>query len=113
MSACDLSEKTCVPCQGGIPPLEADKAREFLTSTPHWDLSDDATRISRRVEFTDFLEAMSFVNKVADIAEGEGHHPDISIHWNQVDLLLYTHKINGLHENDFIVAAKINAVVNG
>lgn len=106
----DLYRKKCVPCQGGIPPLGPAEAREYLDGAPGWTLSDDATRISRRFEFKDFREAMVFVNRVADLAEEEGHHPDIAIHWNVVDLVLYTHKIRGLHENDFILAAKIHRV---
>jgi len=105
-----LGAKTCVPCQGGIPPLDPEKANELLISTPNWVLNEDATRISQSIIFKDFKEAMKFVNQVATLAEEEGHHPDISIHWNKVDLLLYTHKINGLHENDFIMAAKFNRV---
>ena len=103
-----LAELKCVPCQGGIPPLDSVKARDLLRGVPDWSLSDDSSRISRRFSFGDFKEAMGFVNRVADLAEKEGHHPDIGIHWNQVDLVLYTHKIDGLHENDFIMAAKIS-----
>jgi 4a-hydroxytetrahydrobiopterin dehydratase len=65
----------------------------------------------RRFEFRDFVQAMRFVNRVADLAEQQGHHPDIAIHWNKVDLTLWTHKIGGLHENDFILAAKINRLL--
>lgn len=110
MEACDLTAKTCVPCRGGIPPMEAAKAQELLQATPGWSLSPDARKISRRFTFQDFRLAMKFVNHVADIAEAEGHHPDIAIHWNLVDLVLYTHKIEGLHENDFILAAKVDAL---
>ncbi len=109
--ACDLASKECVPCRGGIPPLELDEARKLQASTPGWSLSEEGTRISRTFQFKDFLEAMKFVNDVAEVAERQGHHPDISIHWNQVDLLLYTHKINGLHENDFILAARIDRLL--
>ena len=108
MDADTLTRKTCTPCRGGIPPLTPEEAREFIGGAPGWALSDDSSRISRRFEFDDFRQAMAFVNRVADLAEGEGHHPDFEIHWNKVDLVLYTHKIRGLHENDFIMAAKIN-----
>lgn len=111
MDAQELSSKSCVPCRGGIPPLTEAKARELLRSTPEWSLEDAGTRLRRRLEFKDFLEAMEFVNRVADVAEREGHHPDISIHWNKVDLLLWTHKIGGLHENDFILASKVDRLL--
>jgi 4a-hydroxytetrahydrobiopterin dehydratase len=106
-----LAEKKCVPCRGGIPPLTEVEARELLSRTPGWFLAENGTRLQRPFEFRDFVEAMKFVNRVADIAEQEGHHPDIAIHWNKVDLVLWTHKIGGLHENDFILAAKINRLL--
>jgi|RhiMetdeSRZDD1v2_1073273.scaffolds.fasta_scaffold02385_16 4a-hydroxytetrahydrobiopterin dehydratase len=106
-----LAAKTCVPCRGGIPPLPPARARELVSSTPGWSLEEASTRLTRRFEFRDFVEAMRFVNRVADLAEQQGHHPDIAIHWNKVDLTLWTHKIGGLHENDFILAAKINRLL--
>jgi 4a-hydroxytetrahydrobiopterin dehydratase len=106
-----LSEKTCVPCRGGIPPLTEEKARELGAETPEWTLAENGTRLFRRFEFADFKAAMEFVNRVADVAEEEGHHPDIAIHWNKVDLTLWTHKIGGLHENDFILAAKVDRLL--
>jgi 4a-hydroxytetrahydrobiopterin dehydratase len=111
MALDELAAKSCVPCRGGIPPLTEARAREFLVGTPGWSLSENATRLARRFEFEDFKKAMEFVNRVADIAEREGHHPDIAIHWNKVDLILWTHKIGGLHENDFILAAKIDQLL--
>ena len=106
-----LAGKSCVPCRGGIPPLTEAEARAFLSRTPGWSLAENGTRLQRLFEFRDFVAAMEFVNRVADIAEHEGHHPDIAIHWNKVDLVLWTHKIGGLHENDFILAAKINRLL--
>jgi 4a-hydroxytetrahydrobiopterin dehydratase len=85
---------------GGAPPRYAE-----------WALAENATRLMRRFEFADFRAAMEFVNRVADVAEEQGHHPDIAIHWNKVDLVLWTHKIAGLHENDFILAAKIDRLL--
>ena len=111
MSAGGLAQKSCVPCRGGIPPLVASQARELLSGTPEWRLEEKATRLVRRFEFEDFKKAIEFVNRVAEIAEAEGHHPDFAIHWNQVDLVLWTHKIGGLHENDFIMAAKIDRLL--
>ena len=83
----------------------------MVAGVPLWSLAEGDTRLERRFEFKDFLQAMEFVNRVAGIAEAEGHHPDIAIHWNKVDLVLWTHSIGGLHENDFIVAAKIDRLL--
>ncbi|MGH9315722.1 MAG: 4a-hydroxytetrahydrobiopterin dehydratase [Thermoanaerobaculia bacterium] len=111
MDAQHLASRTCVPCRGGIAPLSEEEARRLLPGTPGWRLEDQGTRLVRRVEFEDFRKAMEFVNRMADIAEQEGHHPDIAIHWNKVDLVLWTHKIGGLHENDFILAAKVDRLL--
>jgi 4a-hydroxytetrahydrobiopterin dehydratase len=111
VSTGDLASKTCVPCRGGIPPLTRDEAQELLARAPEWGLQENGTRLTRRFEFEDFKKAIAFVNRVADIAEEQGHHPDIAIHWNKVDLVLWTHKIGGLHENDFILAAKVNRLL--
>jgi 4a-hydroxytetrahydrobiopterin dehydratase len=110
VSSGDLASKTCVPCRGGIPPLSADEARELLSKALEWSLEENGTRLKRRFEFEDFVKAMAFVNRVADIAEEQGHHPDIAIHWNKVDLVLWTHAIGGL-ENDFILAAKVDRLL--
>ena len=106
-----LASRACVPCRGGIPPLGEVDARRLLEGTPEWRLEENGTRLKRRFEFEDFVKAMAFVNRVADIAEEQGHHPDIAIHWNKVDLVLWTHKIGGLHENDFILAAKVDRLL--
>lgn len=106
-----LASRACVPCRGGIPPLEEAEARRLLEGTPEWRLEENGTRLVRRFEFEDFVKAMAFVNRVADLAEEQGHHPDIAIHWNKVDLVLWTHKIGGLHENDFILAAKVDRLL--
>ena len=106
-----LASRHCAPCRGGVPPLSEEAARELAARTPDWSLAAGATRLTRHFEFRDFVEAMKFVNRVADVAEAEGHHPDIAIHWNEVDLTLWTHKIGGLHENDFILAAKIDRLL--
>lgn len=88
--------------------MEPDRAREYLAQTPGWSLNDEADRISRSFRFESFPAAIDFVNRVAELAEREGHHPDLEIHYRDVKVVLYTHKIDGLHENDFIMAAKID-----
>ena len=111
MSSDELAGKSCVPCRGGVPALSLQEAGALQRQTPLWSLEENGKRLNRTLEFADFREAMKFVNRVAEIAEAEGHHPDIAIHWNRVELTLWTHKIGGLHENDFILAAKIDALL--
>ena len=105
-----LSGKVCTPCQGGIPPLSKMEAEVLGRQTPKWELTDEVTWIRRSFGFGNFVEALDFVNKVGALAETEGHHPDISFGWGYADVSLQTHKIKGLHENDFILAAKIDAL---
>jgi 4a-hydroxytetrahydrobiopterin dehydratase len=105
----DLASLTCVPCRGGIPPLENPRISEMMSIVPGWTLKrDDIDKIEKMFKFKNFKKAMAFVNKVADIANEQDHHPDIFIHWNEVTLTLYTHAIKGLHDNDFIMAARID-----
>lgn len=106
----DFRNKNCVPCEGGVPPLSSDDAREYLTSLSGWELDSESKKISKKFSFKDFVQAMVFVNMVAVIAEAEGHHPDIAVSYNKVTCELTTHAIGGLSENDFIVAAKIDAI---
>ncbi len=106
-----LAEKSCVPCRGGVPPLTAGKANAFLRETPGWTLSDDSARIRREIRFRDFASALEFVNRVGELAEREGHHPDIEFGWGYCRIAFRTHAIRGLHENDFIMAAKVNALL--
>lgn len=105
----DFTKKHCVPCEGGMPPLDASVIPDYLKYAPGWT-SPDAKKITREMTFKDFREAMAFVNKVADLAESEGHHPDIYIFYNLVRFELSTHAVHGLSENDFILAAKINGL---
>lgn len=91
--------------------LSEARARELQHGTPEWSLEEGGSQLKRRVELADFRAAIDFVNRVAELAEQQGHHPDIAIHWNRVDLVLWTHKIGGLHENDFILAAKIDRLL--
>ncbi len=106
----NLTQKTCVPCQGGMPALSAEQAGTLLAETPGWNLKDGATRIERTFSFKNFAQALAFANKVGNLAEAEGHHPDLAVGWGYCTVLFYTHKIKGLHENDFIMAAKVNAL---
>lgn len=106
----DLSKQHCVPCEGGIAPLTKADAEETMKHIPSWELALDGKSISRTFTFTDFKEAMVFVNKVAEVAEAEGHHPDIAISWNKVTFTLSTHAIGGLSINDFILAHRIGAL---
>ncbi len=103
-----LTEKTCTPCRGGTPPLTKEEAEQYLPQAPGWELQDEATRIKRLYKFKNFAQAMEFANKVGNLAEEEGHHPDITFGWGYCEIVFWTHKIKGLHENDFIMAAKSN-----
>jgi 4a-hydroxytetrahydrobiopterin dehydratase len=107
MSA-DLRSKTCTPCRGGIPPLTTAEAERYLKQAPGWALVDEGHRIERSFTFKNFREAMDFVASVGNLAESEGHHPDISFGWGWAKVSWQTKKIKGLHENDFIMAAKTN-----
>ena len=106
----DLLKKKCVPCEGkGIKPFTRTEAEDYLMQINGWILDGEGKKISKEYKFKDFIGAVNFVNLVADIAEQEEHHPDIHIHYNKVTLELWTHAIGGLSENDFIVAAKVDA----
>ncbi|MFA5877505.1 MAG: 4a-hydroxytetrahydrobiopterin dehydratase [Candidatus Paceibacterota bacterium] len=104
-----LTDKKCVACEGGIPPLTEAEISTFKPQVPAWRVSSDTKSILREFVFKDFKEALAFVNKVGAIAEEEGHHPDIKLfEYKNVSISLWTHAIGGLSENDFIVAAKID-----
>ena len=102
----DLAQQTCVPCEGGVEPLTEAEAEKLLTQVVGWKL--DKNTIRKEFSFKTFREAMTFVNNTADLAEQEGHHPDIMIWYRVVTLVLTTHAINGLSINDFVLAAKID-----
>jgi 4a-hydroxytetrahydrobiopterin dehydratase len=106
----ELTAKVCVPCRGGVPPLSRAEAEPYLGQIPDWRLSEDASRIARAFSFRNFAEALDFVNRVGALAEDEGHHPDIAFGWGHARITLFTHKIKGLHQNDFIMAAKTDAL---
>ncbi len=105
----DWTSKKCVPCEGGVPPLAADRVHALVATLDGWDVREG--RLHRHFRFRDFAGAMRFVNAVASLAEEEGHHPDFAVHdWNLVDVTIWTHAIGGLSENDFILAGKIDAL---
>lgn len=107
----ELTEKKCVPCEGGIDPLSRAQAESLMKQLqPQWQLSDDAKSLRREWKFRNFYHTMSFVNAVAHIANAEDHHPDIEAGWGYCRLKYTTHAIDGLSENDFICAAKIDAI---
>lgn len=106
----DLVEKSCKPCEGDVDALTSEQAKKLLPDIPGWALSEDAKVISRNYDFRNFLRTMSFVNAVAWIANHENHHPDMEVGYNYCNIRFSTHAIDGLSENDFICAAKINAL---
>jgi 4a-hydroxytetrahydrobiopterin dehydratase len=105
-----LAEKSCTPCRGGIPPLTQEEASGYGKQAPDWQLLESATRIERNYRFKNFREAFGFVERAAELAEAEGHHPDITFGWGYATVSLRTKKIKGLHENDFIMAAKLDRI---
>jgi 4a-hydroxytetrahydrobiopterin dehydratase len=108
-----LVEKVCTPCRGGIPPLTREEAERYLGLVRNWELLDDGRRIRQSYRFKSFREALTFVQGVGALAEAEGHHPDVCFGWGYATVSLQTKKIKGLHENDFIMAAKIDRLVAG
>lgn len=106
----DLLKKKCIPCERkGVKPFPREEAEKYVGASHQWILDAEAKKISKEFKFKDFIGAINFVEKVAGIAEEEGHHPDIHIYYNKVVFELWTHAIGGLSENDFIMAAKIDA----
>jgi 4a-hydroxytetrahydrobiopterin dehydratase len=103
-----LDRASCVPCRGGVPTLTDAEITELLPEVPEWRVTevDGVKRIERAFAFPDFREAMAFAVRVGDLAEAEGHHPDLHVAWGKVRVETWTHKIHGLHRNDFILAAK-------
>jgi len=107
-----LAEKSCTACRSGSPPLAREVAEEYRREAPDWALLDDASRIERTYRFRNFTSAFAFVEHAAALAEAEGHHPDISFGWGYATVSLRTKKIKGLHENDFIMAAKLDRIAS-
>ena len=100
---------TCVPCRGGVPPLEGEALASIASKVADWSVVD-GHHIEKELRFPDFLEALAFTNEVGALAEAEGHHPDIYLAWGKVGIKIWTHKIDGLTESDFVLAAKIDAL---
>ncbi len=105
----ELASKACVPCMGGVPPLEGEALCVLQKQVEGWDVVE-GHHLTKIFKFPDFRKALDFVNQVGEIAEREGHHPIITLTWGKVEIKIYTHKINGLTESDFILAAKIDTI---
>jgi 4a-hydroxytetrahydrobiopterin dehydratase len=107
----DLASMACVPCRGGIPPLTHDEIEPYLADLgSDWKVVEDH-HLEKVYTFPNFREALAFTNRVGELAEDVGHHPDIELSWGRVKLTVFTHKIKGLHESDFVFAAKADAVL--
>ncbi len=108
--ASQLAGKECVPCRGGTPPLSSDKVDELLQELDGWTVEQEY-RLTRTCKLPDFAKALAFVNRIGEIAEQQNHHPDIYLAWGKVRVEVWTHKIKGLTESDFIFAAKVDAAL--
>lgn len=106
----DLLHERCKPCEGGMPALQKPEAEILMRHVPHWKLSDDGRIISRTFTFDTFAQALARADAIGVIAEAEGHHPDLHVSWGKLSVELSTHSIGGLSQNDFILAAKIDAI---
>jgi 4a-hydroxytetrahydrobiopterin dehydratase len=103
----ELAGKTCVPCRGDVPPLKGEKLEELSRQVPDWEVVDEH-HLRKKFRFKNFREALDFVNRVGELAEEQAHHPDIELGWGRVGITIFTHKIDGLTESDFILAAKVD-----
>jgi 4a-hydroxytetrahydrobiopterin dehydratase len=111
----DLLNKKCAPCEGGVLPFDISEIHKYQKKVDGWDIIKNEKKIFnlyKKYEFKNFLESKIFINKVGDISENEGHHPDISFGWGYAEIKITTHAIEGLSENDFILAAKIDQLTN-
>lgn len=106
--SCSLDQKQCIPCQGGVPPLDAAAIQHLLHELQGGWTVNPAGHLYKKITFPDFITAMHYANKIAELAERENHHPDLAITWGSCSIEIWTHKINGLTESDFILAAKID-----
>ena len=103
----ELAERECVPCRGGVPPLKGDEIRPLLGQLSGWDAVDDH-HLRKEYRFKNFRETLDFVHRIGELAENQGHHPDICFGWGKAEITIWTHKIDGLTESDFVLAAKID-----
>ena len=111
----DLHEKNCIPCRGGVDPFDISEIHKYLKKVDGWDVKEDQLDgfyLIKEFKFKNFVESQNFINKAGDIAEKEGHHPDIWFGWGYANIKIFTHSINGLHESDFVLAAKIDKISN-
>ena len=108
-----LAAKTCIPCKGGVPRLDRGQAEDLIAAVEGWELNNDATRVSRTFKLTNFPEAQALATRIGDLAESQFHHPEITFGWGYCRVEFQTRKIRGLHENDFIMAAKVNELNKG
>jgi 4a-hydroxytetrahydrobiopterin dehydratase len=106
----ELAAKKCVPCRGGVPPLTGDQIAPLAAQVPDWQVVN-AHHLVRRIKTRNFADALALVNKIGALAEEEGHHPELKLGWGHVDVEFWTHKIDGLTESDFIMAAKVDRVI--
>jgi pterin-4-alpha-carbinolamine dehydratase (EC 4.2.1.96) len=104
-----LASKQCIPCKGGMPPLKGEELKRLHEQIEGWDVIE-GHHLSKTYKFPNFVKALEFVNKVGAVSEQEGHHPNIFFTWGKVRIESYTHKIDGLTESDFILAAKFDAI---
>jgi len=107
----ELSSRQCVPCRGGVPPLQGEEISRLLNQLAGWEVINQH-HLKKNYRFADFKEALMFVNRIGELAEEQGHHPDICFGWGQAEITIWTHKIDGLTESDFILAAKIDSLQN-
>jgi 4a-hydroxytetrahydrobiopterin dehydratase len=103
----DLASRQCVPCRGGVPPMEGQQIQEFVSQLDGWEVIEDH-HLKKVYEFKNFRKTLDFVVRVGELAEEQGHHPDICFGWGKAEVTIWTHKINGLTESDFVLAAKID-----
>ncbi|HEY9723316.1 MAG TPA: 4a-hydroxytetrahydrobiopterin dehydratase [Oscillatoriaceae cyanobacterium] len=104
----ELKTKRCIPCEGGVEKLNAEQVQELSKQLTGWEVRGE--KLHKTLKFADFVATMAFLNRLAEVAEAEGHHPDFCVHYNVVDVTIWTHAIDGLSENDFILAAKLDAL---